>query len=235
MKIMLIDDEENMHAVISSIVSKMGYEFCGFSSGEGAAEAIAEEAPDLVLLDVMLPQKDGFSICREARKRGARMPIVFLSARGEITDKAIGFSAGGDDYFSKPFDPRELVMHIQAILRREYRSASADKRLAMERLQVGDFQFDQTKGKVYKDGMLIDVTPKEYSILFTLACNAGETMSNEQLIEAAWGREYADDTKGLAVYIRRIRRKIEPDPSHPRYLRTSWGFGYVFCPDFKAT
>jgi len=229
MKILMIDDDESMQALVSTLVKAAGYEFEGMLDGIGAVEMAQEIRPDLILLDVVMPSCNGFEVCQSLRAAGITVPVIFLSAKGEIFDKMVGFQAGGDDYFAKPFEPQELLLHIQAFLRRESQAARmADSKQNLGTLVSGRFEFDQTKFIVRKDGQPIQLTPKEFNVLFTLACNPEEAVSQQQLVEAAWGEEYLGETTSLAVYIRRIRKKIESDPSQPEHLLTCWGSGYMW-------
>ena len=229
MKILMIDDDESMQALVSTLVKAAGYEFEGMLDGLGAVEAAQAIRPDLILLDVVMPSCNGFEVCQSLRAAGITVPVIFLSAKGEIFDKMVGFQAGGDDYFAKPFEPQELLLHIQAFLRRESQAARmADSKQNLGTLVSGRFEFDQAKFIVRKDGQPIQLTPKEFNVLFTLACNPEEAVSQQQLVEAAWGEEYLGETTSLAVYIRRIRKKIESDPSQPEHLLTCWGSGYMW-------
>lgn len=231
MRILMIDDDESMQALVSTLVKAAGYEFSSLLDGAGAIQAAAEYQPDLILLDVVMPTCNGFDVCRELRASGVTVPVIFLSAKGDIFDKMIGFQAGGDDYFAKPFEPQELLLHIQSFMRRERQAARmAERKRDFSTLKSGRFEFDQRKFLVLKDGSPIQLTPKEFNILFTLACNANEPVSQQQLVETAWGEEYQGEITSLAVYVRRIRKKIEDDPSQPDHLITCWGSGYLWQP-----
>ena len=229
MKILMIDDDESMQALVSTLVKATGYDFAGLLDGAGALEAVQQHQPDLILLDVVMPSCDGFEVCRTLRASGVTVPIIFLSAKGDIFDKMVGFQAGGDDYFAKPFEPQELLLHIQSFLRRERQaSRMREEKQNVGTLKLGRFEFDQSKFIVRKDGTPIQLTPKEFNILFTLACNANEVVSQQQLVETAWGEEYQGEITSLAVYARRIRKKVEDDPSNPEHLMTCWGSGYMW-------
>lgn len=229
MKILMIDDDESMQALVSTLVKAAGYDFEGLLDGTGALEAVQRSHPDLILLDVVMPACDGFDVCRQLRAAGVSVPIIFLSAKGQIFDKMVGFQAGGDDYFAKPFEPQELLLHIQAFLRRERQAARmAERKQSLSAVCSGRFEFDQAKFVVRKDGEPIQLTPKEFNILFTLACNENEAVSQQQLVETAWGEEFQGESTSLAVYVRRIRKKIEDDPSQPCHLLTCWGSGYMW-------
>ncbi|MDR1013601.1 MAG: response regulator transcription factor [Coriobacteriales bacterium] len=224
MKILLADDEPAIHAVVKQLSSNQGYAFCGASSGAEALERYAEEKPDLVILDVMMPDMDGYHVCRELRSQGAEVPVIFLSAKGDIVDKGIGFEAGCDDYLVKPFSPSELAMRIKALFRRGASPQAADKGV----IESDGLRIDLKKKKVLIEGKAVALTPKEFMILVILASHPGEIFTHEQLIEEVWGKEYVGITSSIAVFISKIREKIEKNPSKPRYLQTVWRFGYRF-------
>lgn len=228
MKILLVDDEDSMRTLVFDMMADAGYEFAYAPDGRAALEAAAIEKPDLIIMDVMLPVLDGFSACRELRRRGIKTPILFLSAKGDIVDKGVGFQAGGDDYMTKPFDPRELMMHIDAHLRRAQMSARPVP--AQEVLAFGRVVIDATQFLMTKDGVRVTLTPKEFKILYELASNPGAALSREQLVEAAWGREFVGETSSITVFIKRLREKVEDDPSDPQIIQTVWGVGYRFEP-----
>ena len=173
----------------------------------------------------MMPRMDGFATCRELRTRGVTVPVIFLSAKGDIVDKGIGFAAGGDDYMTKPFDPRELLLHIEAHLRRAHMDA-APARPEPKTLTLGRFVMDTAKHQVTKDGIPIKLTPKEFKILLALARTPDTVLSKEQLVEEAWGAEFVGETQSITVFIKKLRNKIEDDPSDPRIIETVWGIGY---------
>lgn len=229
MKILLVDDETSIERLVSSMLLDAGYEFAYADNGFDAL-AIAElEKPDLVIMDVMMPKMDGFTACRELRERGITAPIIFLSAKGDIVDKGIGFQAGGDDYMVKPFDPRELLMHIEAHLRRANMGvATASKD---EVLDIGRFTLDVAQFRVTKGDERLSLTPKEFKIFFALASNPGIVLSKEQLVEAAWGKEFVGETSSITVFIKKLREKVEDDPSDPRVIQTVWGIGYRLEPE----
>ena len=229
MRILMIDDDQNMQALVEAYVKTAGYDFEGIPDGIEAVKVAQRYQPDLILLDVVMPASNGFDVCRELRAAGITVPVIFLSAKGEIFDKMVGFQAGGDDYFAKPFEPQELLLHIQALLRREQQaSRMAESKQSSSMLVAGRFEFDQSKFVVRKDGEAIQLTPKEFNILYALACNPDEVVSQQQLVETAWGEEYLGEVTSLAVYVRRIRKKIEDDPSNPEHVVTCWGSGYMW-------
>ena len=225
MKILLADDEVSIQKLISGLLEGEGHECVCVEDGTDALEAFEGNAFDLVILDVMMPRMDGFATCRELRTRGVTVPVIFLSAKGDIADKGIGFAAGGDDYMTKPFDPRELLMHIEAHLRRAHMDA-APARPEPKTLTLGRFVMDTAKHQVTKDGIPIKLTPKEFKILLALARTPDTVLSKEQLVEEAWGAEFVGETQSITVFIKKLRNKIEDDPSDPRIIETVWGIGY---------
>lgn len=198
---------------------------------EEACALFQREWPDVVVLDVMMPKVDGFEVCRRIREVDENVPVLFLSARDGIIDKRIGFSFGGDDYLVKPFNEEELVMRIEALVRRSRRSrrdgeAAAPER--PERFALGPFTFDEVRHEVLKGGEPVVLTPKEFQLLHHLASHPGAVMGKDELIEELWGEEYLDGAISIAVYVRKIREKIEENPAKPAYLKTVWGVGYSF-------
>ena len=198
---------------------------------EEACALFQREWPDVVVLDVMMPKVDGFEVCRRIREVDENVPVLFLSARDGIIDKRIGFSFGGDDYLVKPFNEEELVMRIEALVRRSRRSrwdgeAAAPER--PERFALGPFTFDEVRHEVLKGGESVVLTPKEFQLLHHLASHPGAVVGKDELIEELWGEEYLDGAISIAVYVRKIREKIEENPAKPAYLKTVWGVGYSF-------
>lgn len=198
---------------------------------EEACALFQREWPDVVVLDVMMPKVDGFEVCRRIREVDENVPVLFLSARDGIIDKRIGFSFGGDDYLVKPFNEEELAMRIEALVRRSRRSrrdgeAAAPER--PERFALGPFTFDEVRHEVLKGGEPVVLTPKEFQLLHHLASHPGAVMGKDELIEELWGEEYLDGAISIAVYVRKIREKIEENPAKPAYLKTVWGVGYSF-------
>ena len=225
MKILLVDDESSIKKTISSLLADAGHDFVYAENGYEALRVVEAERPDLIIMDVMMPKMDGFSACRQIRARGITAPVIFLSAKGDIVDKGVGFDAGGDDYIVKPFDPRELLMHIEAQLRRAYMSVPVEPS-GNEVFDVGDFKFESAQFCLTRGQERIPLTPKESKILYAFVSNPGAVLSKEQLIEAAWGKEYIANSSSLTVFIKKLREKIEEDPADPKIIQTVWGVGY---------
>lgn len=185
-KILLVDDEPRIARVVRDMVEGAEWQFAYADNGADALDAVAREAPDLIIMDVMMPKMDGFTACRELRARGVTVPVIFLSAKGDIVDKGVGFAAGGDDYMVKPFDPRELMMHIEAHLRRAAMRPTAAMP-STGTITVGRLSLDMAQHRATLGGEHVPLTPKEFKILATLAASPGTVLSREQLVEAAWG------------------------------------------------
>lgn len=224
MKIMLADDDRSVRKLVRSLIEEKGFEFCCAQNGSDAIDVYNRERPDLIILDVMMPERNGFEVCAELRGMGSSEPIIFLTAKGDIVDKSIGFGFGADDYLAKPFHPQELTLRVDALLRR--RAVKVETGCVTDYIKYEDLEIDVQRRKVYIEGKSVDLTPKEFHILLLLANNVGQVISREQLIRDVWGEEYVGETTSVAVMVRRIRKKIEKDPSSPRYLQTVWRIGY---------
>ena len=228
MKVMLVDDEPSFHVLVQSVCESAGHEFRGVGDSRQAIEVFKAYAPDVVLLDIMMPCHDGYQVCESIRALDSEVAVVFLSAKGAVPDKREAFSRGADDYLVKPFDGEELLMRLEALQRRSQRAKAQVAPAPSETLKVGEFEFDSVRQALALNGTSVQLTPKEFQILYTLALKPETVMSKEELIEAVWGKEYLDDAISIAVYVRKIREKIEQNPAKPRYLKTAWGMGYSF-------
>jgi len=224
-KILVVDDEKTIVKGLKFALEKEHYEVLAAYDGEEALRLFEEEAPDLIVLDLMLPGVDGFEVCRRIRKK-SETPIIMLTARGEDIDKILGLELGADDYMTKPFNPRELVARVKAILRRSRNKTNDQANLKVIRLQ--DLQIDLFSHKVKVRGKEVDLTSKEFALLSLLASQPGRVFSREQLLEHVWGYDYYGDARTVDVHIRHLREKIEPDPSAPEMILTVWGAGYKF-------
>lgn len=229
-KIMLFDDDPSLQLALQHLITDEGYEFCCASDGRSGLAMVDQEQPDLILLDVMMPGMNGYDVCTALRKSGHRAPIIFLSAKGDIVDKSIGFKAGGDDYLVKPFDNSELLLRIEAHLRRHKGDlAFAQAEATGGQTTIGDLTVSFDKYRVEKRGEVLDLTSKEFEILALLAAHPGKVYTRQQIYEHIWGDEGVIDTNSITVFIRRIREKIEDNASQPKYLLTVWGVGYKFA------
>lgn len=228
-KVMLIDDDKSLHVLMRRIMEGAGYRFCGAMDGVTGLALLAEEKPDLLLLDVMMPGMNGFEVCRTMREGGRRIPVIFLSAKGDIVDKSIGFNAGGDDYVVKPFSSDELLLRVQAHLRRHRDDLAFAKAVSREGAsQTGDLEIRFNQYEAYLRGEPVNLTAKEFEILALLAANPGQVFTRSQIYEHIWGEDSSVDESTITVFMRKIREKIEDNPSQPKYLLTVWRVGYKF-------
>lgn len=227
MKILIADDERDICGAIRDLVLSAGHEAILTYDGVSAVRLCKTRRPDLCLLDVMMPQMNGFDACRAIRRDNPRMPIFMLSAKGDIVDKSVGFGAGADDYLVKPFDVDELLMRIEAGLRR----ARLDRALMVRDgsravVNTGELEIHLKQQYVLKRGAAVNLTPKEFQIVAYLANHLGKVVSAREIVEYVWGSGYTPETTSIAVFIRKIRNKIEDDPSKPQYIKTVWREGY---------
>ena len=221
--ILLVEDEKTLAKALKFNLEKEGFRVEVAFDGEEALNAMSGKEPDLVILDLMLPKIDGYEVCRSIR-RSSDVPIIMLTARDEDIDKILGLELGADDYMTKPFNTRELLARIRAILRRTVQQAAA----ARSFIKVGDLQIDVIKRKVTVKGREVALTSREYNLLSLLASNPGKVYSREELLEEIWGDDYSGDVRTVDVHIRHLREKIEEFPAEPNIILTVWGAGYKF-------
>ena len=223
-KILIIEDEEDLVKGLKLNLADEGYEIDWASDGvEGLRKAL-EEAPDLIILDIMLPGMNGLDICRELRKKNISIPIIMLTAKGEEIDKVLGLEIGADDYMTKPFSIRELLARIKAHLRREKR----EKKTTPEVYSFGDVEIDFTHFKVKRKDKELDLTSLEIDILKYFIAHREEVVTREALLDKIWGYEKYPTTRTIDNHILKLRKKIEGDPSHPKYILSVYGEGYRF-------
>ena len=231
-KILVVDDDARLRDLLKRFLSENGFAVAVAASAVEMNRLWIRERYDLLVLDLMLPGEDGLSICQRLRGGGDNTPIIMLTAKGADADRIAGLETGADDYLPKPFNPRELLARIAAVLRRvapdELPGAPSDH---TEVYCFGEFEFDLSRRSLTQSGKAIALTSGEYSVLKALARHARQPLSREKLMELARGREYEVYDRSLDVQISRLRKLIEPDPSSPRYIQTVWGLGYVFIPD----
>ncbi len=218
--VLVVDDEPIVREVVVRYLEREGYRTLEAGDGDAARDALARTSPDLVVLDVMLPGTDGLELCRWIRSTSA-LPVIMLTARGEEADRIVGLELGADDYVTKPFSPRELAARVKSVLRRSDR---AD--VSPDRLEFGDVALERATREVRKADIELRLTAKEFDLLWFLASHPRRVFSRDQLMARVWGYTAALDTGTVTVHVRRLREKLEDDPSQPKYLETVWGIGY---------
>ena len=231
-KILIVDDDENIAELISLYLMKECYDTLTVYDGEAALKSFASYAPDLVLLDLMLPGIDGYQVCREIRST-SQTPVIMLSAKGEVFDKVLGLELGADDYIIKPFDSTELVARVKAVLRRYHqaKTVTPPETHKSESVEYPGLSINLTNYSVIYDGRQVDMPPKELELLYFLASHPNQVFTREQLLDHIWGYEYAGDTRTVDVHIKRLREKIKDNGNWA--LSTVWGVGYKF--DLRRT
>lgn len=230
-RILIVDDEPRLVRLVREVLGAAGYEVLESAEGEAALELVALERPDLILLDILLPKgMDGYEICRRIREF-SEVPIIMLTAKAQEADILKGFDAGADDYITKPFSAKELIARVKAGLRR----SGTSEAITTAKIECGDLEIDLARRQLRVRGRKVRLTPIQYGLLHQLATNVNRVMLHHDLLTKVWGPEYRDDIDYLRVHIWNLRRKIEEDPSHPRYILTSPGVGYMLaCPERKA-
>ncbi|MGH2763032.1 MAG: response regulator [Thermoleophilaceae bacterium] len=222
--ILVVDDEPTIADVVSRYLERAGYSTQVAGDGPGALRIAGESRPDLVILDLMLPGMDGLEVMRRLRER-ERVSVILLTAKGEHADRIIGLRLGADDYVVKPFSPAELVARVDAVLRRSQDSPELEEPIAFD-----DLELDPVARRVTVRGDEAQLTAREYDLLLHLLRHPGQVFSRDQLMDAVWQYSFYTDTSTVTVHVRRLRAKIERDPSEPRWLQTVWGVGYRFQP-----
>lgn len=222
-RILIVEDEASIRRFVAINLERNQFEVVEAGCGQDARNILLSTHVDLIVLDLMLPDIDGFQLCEEIRKENTQIPIIFLSARGEDWDRVMGLELGADDYMVKPFNPLELVARIRTVLRR-----TIAKPAAFHKIMSGPFHLDPLSKQVLKSGQLLKLTLREFQLLSYFIEHKNISLSRHNLLDAIWGEDYVGDMKTVDVHIRRLREKIEDDPSHPVYLETVWGHGYRF-------
>ncbi|BFU42153.1 response regulator [Krasilnikovia sp. MM14-A1004] len=225
-RVLVVEDEESFSDALSYMLRKEGFEVSVAPTGTSALTQFDRTGADIVLLDLMLPEMSGTEVCRQLRQRSA-VPIIMVTARDSEIDKVVGLEIGADDYVTKPYSPRELVARIRAVLRRHGSEAAE---VTTPTLAAGPVRMDVERHVVTVDGSSVQLPLKEFELLELLLRNAGRVLTRGQLIDRVWGADYVGDTKTLDVHVKRLRSKVEPEPSAPRYIVTVRGLGYKFEP-----
>ena len=233
-KILMVDDDVRMRELLQRYLTEQGFDIKTVADAKEMDAALALESVDLLVLDLMLPGEDGLAICRRLRANNVSTPVIMLTARGDEVDRIIGLEMGADDYLPKPFNPRELLARINAVLRRHEHSPESENS-GKETFSFGEFVFDSSTRSLSKNGMQITITSGEFALLKVFTEHPRQPLSRDRLMQLARGRELDVFDRSIDVQVSRLRRIVEPDPAHPRYLQTMWGFGYVFIPDGEAT
>ena len=225
-KILVVDDEEPIADILQFNLKKEGFDVHCAYDGNDAIKLVEELQPDLILLDIMLPQQDGMEVCREVRKK-YDMPIIMLTAKDSEIDKVLGLELGADDYVTKPFSTRELIARVKANLRRQKHAASQQEdNDETNEITIGNLVIHPDSYMVSKRGETIELTHREFELLFYLAKHIGQVMTREHLLQTVWGYDYYGDVRTVDVTVRRLREKIEDNPSHPAWIVTRRGVGY---------
>lgn len=222
-KILIVDDDENICELLRLYLEKDGFETIVANDGEQAVDYSSKYSPDLILLDIMLPKLDGWQVCREIRKT-SETPIIMLTAKGETFDKILGLELGADDYVSKPFDTKEVIARIKAVLRRSHES---DKSSQVNEVRYDKLRINLTNYELVVDGVKIDTPPKELELIYHLASNPNRVYTRDQLLDEVWGFDYYGDSRTVDVHVKRLREKLE-NVSDEWCLKTVWGVGYKF-------
>ncbi len=224
--IAIIEDEQNIVELVKYNLDREGYRTISANTGRKGLELVRQELPDLVILDLMLPELDGLSVCKQLRadQQTKSIPIIILTAKSEEADRVLGLEMGADDYVTKPFSPRELVARVRAVMRRSGKSNEDEPEI----IEIGEIKMDLRQHLVKVRGEEVELTPKEFDFLKLLLANPGRAFTREFLLEHLWGYEYFGDTRTVDVHVRRLRQKIETNPSEPVYLETVRGVGYRF-------
>ena len=223
-RILLVEDEKNIRDAVAAYLERAGYWVTPAADGQEAVDAFSLHQFDLVILDLMLPRLPGEKVCRIIRDT-SDVPIIMLTAKGEVEDRIVGLELGADDYLIKPFSPRELVARVRALLRRAGRT---EEKAAGNSLTIGTITLDLDARNAYRNGQLADLTAKEFDVIEFLMRNPNRVYSREALLDTIWAYEYRSDIRTVDVHIRRLREKLEENPAEPKYILTKWGVGYYF-------
>lgn len=221
-KVLIVEDEEPIRKFINLNLQAAGFEVCEAFSGEMALSLVEDFKPQVMILDLMLPGIDGFQVCSRVREIMPGVIIIMLTAKGQDMDKIMGLDLGADDYMVKPFNPMELIARIKAILRRSERLS--DRKL--EEINFGELSLNLKSNRFFKSEAEVELTPTEFSMLKMFMENPGKAFNRDEILDEIWGEDYFGDTKTVDVHVRRLREKVEDNPSKPKFIETVWGYGY---------
>lgn len=230
-KILVVDDDMRLRSLLERYLTEQGFQVRSVANAEQMDRLLAREAFHLMVLDLMLPGEDGLSVCRRLRQANNQLPILMLTAKGDEIDRIVGLEVGADDYLPKPFNPRELLARVRAVLRRQTIEAPGAPNADSTTVTFGEFRLNLGTREMFRNDEPMTLTSGEFAVLKALVTNAREPLSRDKLMNMARGREYSAMERSIDVQISRLRRMIEEDPSKPRYIQTVWGLGYVFVPD----
>jgi len=233
-KILVVDDDKRLRELLQRYLGEQGFTVKSAENAEAMDKALTRDTFDLIVLDLMLPGEDGLSICRRLRASEPQQAIIMLTAKGDEIDRIVGLEMGADDYLPKPFNPRELVARIQAVLRRRGTVVPGAPTTDDKTIAFSDVEVDLATRTLRRNGEVLPLTTGEFAVLKVLLEHPRQPLSRDRLMSLARGREQGPFDRAIDVQVSRLRKLIEPDPSTPRYLQTVWGFGYVFIPDGQA-
>lgn len=227
-RVLIIDDDQKLCRLLSQYLGENGFQVCSAQDGPEGLKAISRELPDMIILDIMLPGKDGLEVLKEIRKDRA-LPVIMLTAKGDDTDRIVGLELGADDYLAKPFNPRELLARVKAVLRRSTHQEKDDDAGPKDIIiRVGGLTLNRAKQSVTVEGQELDLSTTEYRILEVLMKNPNTVLTRDQLMTLARGRDFAAFDRSIDVHVSKLRAKVEPDPHAPTRIKTVWGSGYMF-------
>lgn len=230
-KILVVDDDMRLRSLLERYLIEQGYQVRSAANSEQMDRLLERENFHLMVLDLMLPDEDGLSICRRLRQQENQIPIIMLTAKGDEVDRIIGLEMGADDYLPKPFNPRELLARAKAVLRRKINEAPGAPSLSEKTVTFGPFKLNLATREMSEDDSPMTLTSGEFAVLKSLVAHPREPLSRDKLMNLARGRDYSALERSIDVQVSRLRRMLEKDPANPRYIQTVWGLGYVFVPD----
>ena len=233
-KILVVDDDVRLRDLLTRYLGEQGFQVSSLADAREIDKKLQRDPPHLIVLDLMLPGEDGLSVCRRLRGAGETVPIIMLTAKGEEVDRIVGLEMGADDYLPKPFNPRELVARIHAVLRRQLERLAPGAPGNEGSVPFGPYALDLSARALLKDGASISLTTGEFSLLKVFVQHPRQPLAREKLMMLARGRDHEVFDRAIDVQVSRLRKLIEPDPANPRFIQTVWGFGYVYVPDLAA-